>query len=298
MITFKKKMLIALILFSNCLLAQEIATGLDFLKLGVGARPCAMGEAFSSIADDGSASYWNPAGLGNIEGPIIFATHTEWFIGTRYEYLSGTIPLTFGTLSLSGTYLTSGEIEGRNELGELTDTYNSSDVAIGIAYGKEILTDLLVGMQAKFIQENIDQSSGTGFGFDIGCLYKSSYGLGLGLVVQNLGTSITLIEDNTKLPMTLRAGISYSIMTSYGRITPAFDLEVANTIKENIGLEFVLLNVLALRGGYRIGLDQTYFTIGTGVSYGLGKINLQIDYAYAGLSDFGGGHKISLAFNL
>jgi len=87
-------------------------------------------------------------------------------------------------------------------------------------------------------------------------------------------------------------------MTSYGRITPAFDLEVTNTIKKNIGLEFVILNILALRGGYRMGLDQRYLTAGTGVSYSLGKINLQIDYAYAGLSDLGGGHKISLGINL
>lgn len=297
--TLEKNMLVALILLSPYLVsAQDIAPGFDFLKLGIGARACAIGEAFSSIADDGSASYWNPAGLGNIEDLTFFMMHTEWLMGTRFEYFSGTIPLDIGTINLSVTYLSSGEIEGRNEFGELTNPYENSNISVGIAYGKKILTNFLFGIQAKSIQEKIDQNSGIGFGFDTGFIYKSNFGLSLGIAIQNLGTSIKLIEDNTKLPITFRAGISYSTMTSYGRITPAFDLEVTNTIKKNIGLEFVILNILALRGGYRMGLDQRYLTAGTGVSYSFGKINLQIDYAYAGLSDLGGGHKISLGINL
>ena len=35
-----------------------------FLKIGVGAKAMGMGGAFVSLADDGTAPYWNPAGLG------------------------------------------------------------------------------------------------------------------------------------------------------------------------------------------------------------------------------------------
>jgi len=38
----------------------------DFLTVGVGARALALGEAFAGIADDATAIYWNPAGLGQI----------------------------------------------------------------------------------------------------------------------------------------------------------------------------------------------------------------------------------------
>ena len=34
-----------------------------FLRLGVGARPLGLGNAFVAIAGDASATYWNPAGL-------------------------------------------------------------------------------------------------------------------------------------------------------------------------------------------------------------------------------------------
>ncbi|MDI6782043.1 MAG: UPF0164 family protein, partial [bacterium] len=38
-------------------------TGGEFLTFGVGARAAGMGEAFTAVADDSSAVYWNPAGI-------------------------------------------------------------------------------------------------------------------------------------------------------------------------------------------------------------------------------------------
>ncbi len=39
------------------------ATGFTFMKVGVGARPVAMGQAFTGVADDANALFYNPAGL-------------------------------------------------------------------------------------------------------------------------------------------------------------------------------------------------------------------------------------------
>ena len=35
----------------------------QFLKIGVGARASAMGEAFIAVSNDASALYWNAAGI-------------------------------------------------------------------------------------------------------------------------------------------------------------------------------------------------------------------------------------------
>ena len=42
------------------------------LGMGVGARAIGMGGAFVAIADDPSATFWNPAGLTDIEGSQFF----------------------------------------------------------------------------------------------------------------------------------------------------------------------------------------------------------------------------------
>ena len=48
--------------------SQEKATNaISFLSLGTGARAIAMGRAFTAIADDATAVYWNPAGLGQLD---------------------------------------------------------------------------------------------------------------------------------------------------------------------------------------------------------------------------------------
>ena len=44
--------------------AQVSRAGVIFLLLPPGARASGMGDAFTSIADDATATYWNPAGLG------------------------------------------------------------------------------------------------------------------------------------------------------------------------------------------------------------------------------------------
>lgn len=60
----------------------------EFLYVGAGARPLAMGGAFCAIASDASAGYWNPAGLSLIQGQEAQFMHSERFGGLiSYDYL-------------------------------------------------------------------------------------------------------------------------------------------------------------------------------------------------------------------
>jgi hypothetical protein len=45
---------------------QEGTTTATFLRMGQGARSEGMGGAFTAVADDAYATYWNPAGLAQI----------------------------------------------------------------------------------------------------------------------------------------------------------------------------------------------------------------------------------------
>jgi len=47
----------------------------DFLTVGVGARALALGEAYAGIADDATAIYWNPAGMGQVDKVEIALMH-------------------------------------------------------------------------------------------------------------------------------------------------------------------------------------------------------------------------------
>ncbi|OPX24746.1 MAG: hypothetical protein B1H02_02840 [Candidatus Latescibacteria bacterium 4484_107] len=50
-----------------------------FLSLGVGARAIGLGGAFSAMADDGTAFYWNPAGLARLSRPEVTMMYSSLF---------------------------------------------------------------------------------------------------------------------------------------------------------------------------------------------------------------------------
>ena len=59
----------------------------QFLKIGVGGRATAMGDAFIAVANDVSALYWNPAGLVLTEKNEIMFSHNSWVVDIGHEFL-------------------------------------------------------------------------------------------------------------------------------------------------------------------------------------------------------------------
>ena len=79
--------------------AQEAGkSGLAFLKVGVGSRGAALGEAYTTLADDPSAIYWNPAGLAAAHGTQLAFTHSRWLGDINNEFAAVTFPSFGGTL--------------------------------------------------------------------------------------------------------------------------------------------------------------------------------------------------------
>ncbi|MCB9250237.1 MAG: UPF0164 family protein [Ignavibacteriales bacterium] len=58
----------------------------QFLKIGVGGRASAMGDAFVAVANDVSALYWNPAGLAQAVDDEIMFSHNNWVVDIGHEF--------------------------------------------------------------------------------------------------------------------------------------------------------------------------------------------------------------------
>ena len=73
----------------------------EFLAIGVGGRALGMGGAFTALANDVTAGYYNPAGLIHLNYPQISIMHDARFGNlVNYDYAAGAIPygkdMTFG----------------------------------------------------------------------------------------------------------------------------------------------------------------------------------------------------------
>src|SRR6478672_3488706 len=66
----------------------------EFLNIGAGARGLAMGSAQVASAKDGTAGYWNPAGLTGVETTSLNFMHASYFSNiAKYDYVNVAIPV-------------------------------------------------------------------------------------------------------------------------------------------------------------------------------------------------------------
>jgi hypothetical protein len=251
-------------------------SGAQFLKIGVG-RGAAMGEAFVAVVDDASATYWNPAGLAGIMSRQVSLQHNEWIADIRHEYLTVALPLgTFGTMGISVTALTMGEMEiltvddPNTTIREDTGTgeyFNAADFAVGFSFGRMFTDRLAAGVTIKAVQEIVWDMSATGIAADFGIHYNTGWqGLRIGASMHNFGADIKFTgrqidigmapeypdNDNPleydevpisyrtspfSLPLLFRFGLAFNpIENDASRLTVALDLNHPNDNYETINL--------------------------------------------------------------
>jgi len=261
-------------------------TAANFLKIGVGARATAMGGAFTALADDSTSLYWNPAGLARVEEGEISAMYNMWFEGVHQGYLSLVFPPSVPTMGFGVNYVTMRNLEGRDESGNFTETFEASDLHIFAGFAGKI-GKLLLGLSAGTISSTIFPDSETATLGTVGGLFEISEGFSVGVAAQNLGTKLG--EDS--LPLILKAGLalkrgSLSLAADIGKPQDA-DLYYCAGIEGWIG------ETLALRAGYKTNQD-----IGPGYTAGLGlKMDgFGLDYAYVPYGDLGTTHRVSVVW--
>src|SRR5205814_9707308 len=99
-------------------------TGAEVLKIGVGARSIAMGEAYVAQADDVSSLYWNPGGLALMQERQASFMYDQMYQGLNYSHAALAIPLENDAVGASLSYLGYGNIDGFDANG--TPTGNQS----------------------------------------------------------------------------------------------------------------------------------------------------------------------------
>ncbi len=337
---FKKNLvlivLISLAVLSSDLLAQRVSktgtTAAKFLSIGVGPRAIAMGSAFSSVANDASAIYWNPAGIAFSDEFESIFTYTNLFLDLNLNFFGIIIPAgNLGNFAASVTALNYGTLDVTTETQPdgTGETFSPDSYSFALSYAKRITDDFTIGATAKLIREDIFNSSATGVGFDIGTIFNSPFfGLRFASSISNFGTKMSisgndllirydsdpnragnnetvdalLDTDNFDLPLRLQIGVSRDIIfMDNQRLTLSVDALVPNDNRQsvNIGGELSLFNnVINLRGGYKalfLTDSQEGLTLGVGLNYdGLNYLKLSVDYAYQQFDFLGDVHSFGI----
>uniref|UniRef100_A0A7C6AAZ9 PorV/PorQ family protein n=1 Tax=candidate division WOR-3 bacterium TaxID=2052148 RepID=A0A7C6AAZ9_UNCW3 len=289
-------MLINLILFIINLGYSDIGTSaLPLLKIGPGPRATAMGDGFVGLCDDVTALYWNPAGLAQLNKFETFLSHQEWFYGFRDEYISLGLPVGKSSFGFGAVYSRTDGVEHWTINNNPGDTFATQTGFIALGYGYELTRSFLFGITLKGLYDDLRVEKGTGLGGDLGLLFRLGERFNIGLVGKNLGLGVKYGETNYPLPMQFKLGLC--LRPSHFNIVSDFTLPLDNIPHLNLGIEWNIKNILALRAGYRTGpQDLTSLGFANGLSFGVGLFlgKVCVDYAFVPYGDLGNTHKFGL----
>ncbi len=240
----KRFTLIPLMVLSCLTPAIGSEAGAIFLLISPGARAGGMGEANVAVADDAYASYWNPAGLGFLEGSELAMMHVNWLPNLAddlyYDFFAFRkhVP-DLGTFGGHLIYLSLGEQIRMGEGPEdYLGTFTSFMMATTISYSSLLSQYSSFGINAKISYQHLvdlgagaEKGKGTSldFGFDLGYLRKEflTPKLDIGITITNIGPKVAFIDpaQADPQPTNLTFGINYRVIDSeFNKLSLIYDV--------------------------------------------------------------------------
>lgn len=264
------------------------STSAQFLKIGISARSIAMGEAYTAAAEGADAFFYNPAGLARTPAVDIYASHSTWFAGLNYESLG--IAKNFeskGAIGLSFSTLHSDEMQVTNPLKPdgTGETFYYGASRIGFSAAKFLTDRAALGLSVNYLNLNMWKYTVHSFSADLGVLFLTDFhGFRFGMSIVNFGPDIKFISEEYSIPINFSFGAAMEpIKDEQNTLTVAFSTIKATDAEQKIriGTEYYYNNFVALRGGYKFGMDAESWSLGGGFKTTIADIKLRIDYAYA-----------------
>ena len=291
----------------------------SFEQLPTGARQAGLGDAFTALADDVYAAYYNPAGLAQLRRSEFTAYYAKLFSGLtdgssigRSFIAYGHPTATHGTFGFSYLSLSLADLYTENTFAlhyaqSIHERWNvgGSLKILKKSYGSDAYTQSAInsdtgaslGAPDPLFAKN--GSSKSAISFDLGAQYRISkiYGLGFSMLNVNSPNMALSPSDTDKVATVYKAGLARKTKTS------SVDVEVSEReftsaeYRFNIGGEHWLQGGFGIRGG--LGFGQRQYQV-TSLGFSYRWQSLQFDYALiyplTGIQGTFGTNQLSMTF--
>jgi hypothetical protein len=310
---------------------EKIAqSGFQFLSVVSDARGAAMGDAMTSLQCGSSALFFNPAGMADLQGSfdisgstnkwIADITHTTF--GIAFKPFNGE----YGVFGITAQYVNYGDfygtvVDAASPQGyDDTGIFHLSAYAVGIGYAKQLTDKFSVGGQIKYVHQDLGSSTIavittsdttkqtvsnvlSPLAFDFGTQFKTGIkSLVFGMSVRNFSPQVKYASEGFQAPLVFTLGISMNVMDLVQNLP--FDQSLLLCVDAShytdhpeqvkVGMDYKILNLVSLRGGYISSNDVGGFSFGLGVS----QYGVTIDYAYSPYGVFNNVQRFTARFAL
>jgi len=291
--------------------------GCAFLSRGGGARPVALGGAYSALPGGPEAVFWNPAGLTGLKSFGAIVCGDRFFSLINQTDLAVAMPIMDGTIGIGLIATSSGAIEETTpEFPDGTGTYFSVvEYALGVSYARKMTDRFSVGATVKFVSSSMWKVHASGWAIDLGGQYDVGIsGLKFGFFLQNFapefrysgdGLHVTVEEEGTgieypgsllsgefPLPLNFQAGFAIDLLKTPKTILTA---DLVHPIDQpavyGAGVEIEPVKGFTMRVGYT---KKNNRNLCAGLGFHVGKI--AIHYSYENHDYLPGVHRLEIDF--
>jgi len=310
-----KKTVIVFLFFASfafCQYADFASTGYsagaaEYLKRPVWALSAALAGAVVAWREDLAGVQYNPAILDATPADSYVLHGTYSLMTLDRTHLGADAATTIGNYLAAGISFTNygvGNIEGRDSLGNQTDTFDYSENSFALSAAGRIVGNIAIGGTFRYLYERLSTGRANGIGFDLGATYEPLPLLCVGMSVQNLLSKLWWNTGHDDPVLTCaRLGVA-GLFLDKALIT---ELDVLKTVQQpiqiSLGVQYTLFKVLSARGGISTDADYLKYHLRQypDYSFGIGIRYSIFGFDYACIipdSDLGLSHKISLIIKL
>ena len=299
-------------------------TGMKWLSIPIGARGSGLGGAYTAVANDASAIFWNPAGIALADGNRVFLNQTRWIADIQVNAAALSVNAgRWGVLAASfeqvgwGTF--HGTVRDPNATGGYSETGNFSpeDWAVGLGYGYRVSDKFMFGGHLRYVHEKLGSAFEGSFdapktftgemnllAFDLGTLYYTGFrDLRLAMSLQNFSQEDKYRAESFPLPLTFKFGAAMDVLGLVAKqpdhkLTVTLDALHPRDYSERLhfGAEYGFKDTVFLRAGYKTNYDEEDLSLGAGLKLKISGMAAGLDYAFVRFANFDAVHMFSFDF--
>jgi len=311
--------LLAVSAVSLCIAAQDVPAGFgaaSYARIGIDARPLAMGGTGVAIRTGSPIPYYNPARLVVAESVDVGGMYSEPYgsdLGVSFQSLGilGRFELQTESPTVLGLGLTWIQMKVDDipvwdeEIPGEVSFFSATSSLYLVSAAMDVYSGVALGATVKVYRERILEGRGRGTGVDVGVLASvtiEEVPVTLGMNLMDLGgTNVrwtgTAGEPDNFVPWVNKIGASASWLDGLALTAVDFDWAVGRPAREqklHVGVEVRPVGPLFLRAGWSGDLEgsDSKFSAGLGIEL---LDWFRLDYAYVPARNlFGTGHFLSL----
>lgn len=249
-----------------------------FLKNGQDATPYSLGDAYVAYEGGIHSIFYNPAGLSSMNSQQFSSSYASVY-DAAYQSLSYGSPALLGVLGFSVLYAGMGGIpdttlDSNNRPIMDGMPFNYTAYSVLLAYSKTF-NKLSLGMNLKYIKEDLKDENSSGVGMDVGAQLKVKPYLLFGACVKNLIAPQMSWSTGSNDSIEPAFALGCAMQMFAGRLAVNIDYDIERDLSGRymLGLEYRPLSLLKLRGGLAEGKNLRF-------GLGLDISNFKLDLAY------------------